>query len=248
MGADYDTEYSKSKADDDNDGEADGWSFKYIQKTYVVLAELTFVVRCSRREVLHIISAASLPVVSGCGNNGDDTPTQSGNTITTVESINTETDAEGAVNEPTLTDCEPSELPQSSQTQGGLQPKSYPEYPNSFEKDDLKDYAISFENSYRNNKFLANYPQEYDELTIQSGIEKISETEQGYQMRIEGILLFSDEKQPTKSTATPYPSGRIPFVTWFYFDEDFVLRDGRDTGYTKSLEPDFKYAEAIVCP
>jgi hypothetical protein len=212
------------------------------------LAELTFVVRCSRREVLHIISAASLPVVSGCGNNGDTTPTQSGNTITTVESTNTETDAEETVNEPTLTDCEPSELPQPSQTQGNLQPKSYPEYPNSFEKDDLKDYAISFENSYRNNKFLTNSPQEYDELIIQSGIEKISEIKQGYQMRIEGTLLFSDVKQPAKSTATSYPSGRVPFVTWFYFDEDFVLRDGRDTGYTKSLEPDFKYAEVIVCP
>ena len=211
------------------------------------MTELTFMIRCSRREVLRIISVASLPVVSGCGNNGDNTPTQSGNTITTVESTNTETDAEGTVNEPTLTDCEPSELPQPSQTQGDLQPKSYPEYPNSFEKDDLKDYAISFENSYRNNEFLTNYPQEYEQLIIQSGIEKISEIKQGYQVRIEGTFLFSDEKQPTKSTATPYPSGRAPFVTWFYFDEDFVLRDGRDTGYTESLEPDFKYAEVIVC-
>ena len=31
MGTDCDTEYSKSKADDDNDGEVNGWSFKYCE-------------------------------------------------------------------------------------------------------------------------------------------------------------------------------------------------------------------------
>ena len=226
-----------------------GWkSRKCIQNIYVVLAELTFIDRCSRREALHLISVVSFPVVSGCGNNGDNTPTQSGNTITIVESTNTETDVEETVHEPALTDCEPSELSQPSQTQGDLRSKSYLEYPNSFEKDDLKDYAISSENSYRNSIFLTNFPQKYDELTIQSGIEKISEIKQGYQMRIEGTPLFSDEKQPTKSTATSYPSSRASFVAWFCFDEDFVLRDGRDTGYTKSLEPDFKNAEVTVCP
>lgn len=202
----------------------------------------------SRRQVLHGISAISLPVLAGCGDSSNTTPAGPTSSTDTVGTTKTDVVPDGAVNTPSLADCDPSDVPDPTQAAGDLKPKTYPEYPDNFEKSEIKKYAVSFEKSYRNNKFLTESPNEYDELTIHSGIEAISEHEQSYLMRIEGTVLFSDEKQPTESTATRYPSGRSPFVTWFYCDEDFVLRDGRDRGYTDSLEPNFENAEILVCP
>lgn len=176
------------------------------------------------------------------------TPTGPERSPDTGGSPNTGTAAEEPVNTPSLRNCERTELPKPSRTDGGLQPRSYPEYPGSFNRSELEEYATSFEKSYRHNDFLRTSPAEYDELTVRSGVADVSETGRKFQMRVEGTILFSDEERTTDSTATPYPSGRAPFVAWFLFDEEFALRDGRDTGYTDDLAPDFSNADVIVCP
>lgn len=224
-------------------------------------------VRSTRRSVLRNGGAALAVVLAGCGTREStsgatrseselttDTPVETGTkrtprATTVLEGATApETAATENVETPAPGECAPASPPTPAETDGGLEPMSYPEYPGTLAKASASAFVEEYERAYRHNEFLAEHPDSgYDQLLVDIGVENVAEREDGYLVRVDGERLFADDERSKTATGTPRPSGRIPFVTWFLLSDRFALRSGVDRGLPDDADPNFSAAETVFC-
>lgn len=159
----------------------------------------------------------------------------------------TTTDSYG-IETPVQDECEPIQPPMPTSTAEGLEPKSYPKYPNEMDETAAKTFAEEYEYAYRSNEFVTEKASRgYDELQVLLGVVRIFDHYDGFVVRVDGELLFGDSEQP-EDAGTPAPTGEQPFVTWFYLADRVGLRKGIDHGLPDDTRPDFTSAQVIACP
>jgi hypothetical protein len=217
--------------------------------------------------VLRNGGAALAVVLAGCGTRESasgatpseselttDTPVETGTKRTRRATTDpegktaTETAVTASVETPAPGECAPASPPTPAETDGGLEPMSYPEYPDSLTRASAPTFVEEYERSYRHNEFLAeHFDSGYDQLLVHLGVENVTEREGGYLVRVDGGRLFADDERSKTATETPRPSGRIPFVTWFLLSDRFALRSSVDRGLPDDADPDFSGAETIFC-
>lgn len=145
-------------------------------------------------------------------------------------------------------ECDPRNPPTPDPTVDGLEPRSYPAFPDFITAGTAVSFAENFERAYRHNAFVEEHADTgYDELQVLLGAELVDERDVEYVVRVDGELLFADEERPETATETPYPTGTVPFVTWYFLADRFALRKGVDRGLPDDAAPDFTGADVVVC-
>jgi hypothetical protein len=148
-------------------------------------------------------------------------------------------------------ECTAATPPQPTPTEGGLDPKPYPPYPEPLTADTADDFARTYEYVYQYNLLLAEGPG-YDEIdvSVRSPDWATFDTEPGFIVGVTGEIQFADTNTATPpSTQLPY--GTSPVSAWYYLTDRFALRDEYRSG---SLEKDdypydwtIREATTIVC-
>lgn len=142
-------------------------------------------------------------------------------------------------------ECEAVEPPTSGPTRGGLEPISYPTSPEEITSETARSFAREYEHAYRRNEFIQRYEDTwYDELDVTvTAAELVEERHGGFVVQIDGTMLFAVSERPETATGTARPAGRGEFTTWYYLADRYALRYANP----HADEPDFRYAEVVVC-
>lgn len=208
----------------------------------------------TRRATLTVALPTVLVLLSGCSTTGSrrtsvpepNSPTDLGTSTTTGGSDSPTTDSYG-IETPAPGDCNPRQPPTVTPTDEGLEPKSYPTYPETIDEKSAGTFAEAYEHAYRHDEFVFQRANAgYDELQVPLGAVRTFAHRDGFVVRVDGELLFADEEQPD-GAGTPAPSGEQPFASWFYLTDQFALRNGFDRGLPEDAEPTFAGAATIAC-
>ncbi len=139
-------------------------------------------------------------------------------------------------------------------TEEGLQPRGYPSYPRTLDKESAERFAEEYEEAYQHNYFIAEeFSPGTDSVGATGGADRIIEDGGDYFVGVNGTINTADEKQPEyteTSTPEPVPSGTLPYAAWYYLTDRFALRkevEADGMGFDESDSPDLEGATVIVC-
>lgn len=192
----------------------------------------------TRRRALRVGGLTLSAALAGCTSTLD-TETESSPDSNTVTQPEFDTPPPG--------ECEAVEPPTSGPTEGGLEPISYPAYPDEITAETSRAFARDYEHTYRHNAFVQRYEDSwYDELdvTVRTA-DVVDERHGGYIVEVDGVTVHGPSEPPGTATPTPSPrpAGRLPFTTWYYLTDRYALRYANP----HVDEPNFEYGETVVC-
>jgi len=132
----------------------------------------------------------------------------------------------------------------------GIQPASYPSYPQSLTAETAKKFAREHEEAVRLNNAAEAPRNGVDEGYAEAGVSSVFSTTNTYTIRIGGTLRTSDVYGPTDETKAP--SFMREFAAWYKLKPMAALRapaSSADSGLHREktlTPPDLKWNE-IVC-
>lgn len=158
-------------------------------------------------------------------------------------------DDSSEVETPVPGECEATPWPMPTPTAEGLQPRTYPAYPESSTAATAEQFAMDFERAYRHNAFLAEgFLPGTDDMTTSTDVPywAVIERPRGYIVGVTGELRTGDTQQPANVTGTPASFTGAPFAAWYYLTDRFALRKPVER-IEEGDPPDLNGAITIVC-
>lgn len=198
----------------------------------------------SRRSLLGLCATSLSVVGSGCS--GTDGPGQ-----TSSPSPSPSPSSSSPSPSPT-TECEEIELPRPTPTGEGLEPLSYPEYPEPLTAETVREFVVEFERAYQHNRFLAEgFIRGTDLVLVDAGVPDgfVIEDDGDLLVGVNATIATEDNRVPEENgtdTPTQAPSYDDEFAAWYHLTPRRVRRTGAGTDLPGTPE-DVDLSDAITC-
>ncbi|PSP79710.1 hypothetical protein BRC81_04200 [Halobacteriales archaeon QS_1_68_20] len=151
-------------------------------------------------------------------------------------------------------ECEQVSRPQPTPTNEGLQPRKYPSYPQSLDKDAAKQFAEEYERVYQHNYYVAEeFIHGIDDISTGAGVARAVEDAGEYFVGVNGRIDTADLEQPEgtgTSTPSPAATSSSSFAAWYYLTDRFALRrevSGGRPDIDEGDDPNLQGATVVVC-
>lgn len=159
---------------------------------------------------------------------------------------------------PSPGNCTEAPRPHPTPTQEGLEPQSYPEYPDQIRGRSAKHFALDFEFAYQYNSFLTeDFIPGTDEIDIPVGVPEdgVTRAANGFTVAVNGTLFTGDRRQDpgepdATETESPAPALMDPFGAWYRCTDRIAHRLKNPGGPIEAptRPPEFESrAMVIVC-
>lgn len=122
------------------------------------------------------------------------------------------------------------ELPRPTPTAEGLEPRAYPDAPESLAAETAREFAADFERASRYNRFLAEgFVGGTDTVIVNAGVPDgfLMEDGDGYLAGVNATIATEDNRRPTTTatvTPTQAPSYDDEFAAWYHLTPRRVRR------------------------
>lgn len=198
----------------------------------------------SRRSLLHLCAASLSVLVAGCSwtDGSGQTPSPSPTSAPSPSPSPSPT-----------TECDAVELPRPTPTAEGLEPRPYPDYPESLTVETAREFVAEFERAYQHNRFLAGNPGGTDLVLLNASIPDGFVVERGgdYLVGVESDIATEDNRRPTVTgtiTPTAAPSYDDEFAAWYHLAPRRVRRKEAGSDLPETLgDVDMSYTLTVLC-